>query len=80
MFFADYHTHTNFSSDSEAEMEHMIQKAISLGLKEIALTDHIDYRYPDPNFPFLFDYKNYAKKINLFREKYEKKNNHPFRC
>ncbi len=32
MFYSDYHVHTNFSSDSTAEMTDMIEKAISLGL------------------------------------------------
>ena len=32
MFFADYHIHTSFSSDSTSEMPKMIEKAIDLGL------------------------------------------------
>ncbi len=73
MFFADYHTHSNFSSDSDTPMEKNIEKAISLGLKEIAITDHIDFDYPDINYPFMFDYKEYAQKINSLRQKYENK-------
>lgn len=70
MFYADYHTHSSFSSDSDTPMEENIKKAISLGLKEIVATDHIDFDYPDPDYPFLFDYEPYSKEINRLREKY----------
>lgn len=73
MLYSDYHMHTNFSSDSETEMEAMIQKSIQLGLKEIAITDHIDYDYPDQNYPFLFEYESYAKQVHAFQEKYQDK-------
>lgn len=72
MFIADYHTHSNFSSDSEAPMQQMIEKAILLGLKEIALTDHLDYDYPDPVFPFLIDYNAYSKTLYTLKEKFKK--------
>lgn len=72
-FYADYHMHTNFSSDSDANIEDMIETAISLGLKEIAITDHLDYQYPDPEFPFLLDYDAYSQKIAQMQEKYSEK-------
>lgn len=40
---ADYHVHTSYSNDSTYPMEHVVQDAISLGLDEIAITDHVDY-------------------------------------
>lgn len=70
MFYADYHTHSSFSSDSDTPMEENIKKAISLDLKEIAATDHMDFAYPDPDYPFLFDYESYSKEIHRLREKY----------
>jgi histidinol-phosphatase (PHP family) len=70
MIYSDYHLHTNFSSDSDTDMEKMILQAIKLGLKEIAITDHIDFDYPDPDFPFLFDYTDYAKKIQQYQQLY----------
>lgn len=42
MLFVDYHTHTSFSYDSEATLDSMCKKAIEIGLKEIAFTDHLD--------------------------------------
>ena len=41
--FADYHVHTYYSDDSDCPMEQMVQKAIAIGLDEIAFTEHVDY-------------------------------------
>ena len=41
--FADYHVHTYYSDDSETPMEAQVERAISLGLREICFTDHVDY-------------------------------------
>ena len=40
---ADFHVHSEFSDDSHELMENQIEKAISLGLREICFTDHVDY-------------------------------------
>ena len=40
---ADYHVHTEFSNDSIYPMEEVVKDAISLGIKDICLTDHVDY-------------------------------------
>lgn len=40
---ADYHVHTAFSDDSVYPMEKVIRDAISMGLDEICITDHVDY-------------------------------------
>lgn len=42
---ADCHMHTSFSGDSEAPMEDMIERSIALGLKEITITEHMDYDF-----------------------------------
>lgn len=39
----DYHVHTEFSDDSVYPLEEVIQDAIRLGLREICITDHVDY-------------------------------------
>ncbi len=41
--FADYHVHTEFSDDSDYEMEQVVLDAINMGMKEICFTDHVDY-------------------------------------
>ncbi len=71
VFFADYHTHSCFSSDSTTPLEENIKQAISLGLKEIAVTDHIDFDYPDPEYPFLFDCSQYDFAIENLKQKYK---------
>lgn len=54
MFSADCHLHTSFSGDSEAPMEAMAARGISLGLKQMCFTEHLDLGYPpgqDPDNP-----------------------------
>ena len=41
--FADYHTHTEFSDDSDYPMEQAVEDAIAMGMDEICFTDHVDY-------------------------------------
>ncbi|MCD8090873.1 MAG: histidinol-phosphatase HisJ family protein [Clostridiales bacterium] len=66
MFFEDYHLHTNASSDSEAAAEDMIEKAIALGFREIALTDHVDF---DDRYTYT-DYNSYIPELIRLQEKY----------
>lgn len=67
MFKIDYHLHTNYSSDSDADMEDMILSAISKNIDEIAITDHVDYheKYEPPHYDDLIE------KFNLMKEKYK---------
>lgn len=71
MIISDYHNHTYFSADCDASAESMIEKAISLGLSRLCITDHMD---PDMNFPdmdFTFDIPEYQKKHKEWKEKYK---------
>lgn len=70
MYFSDYHVHSHFSDDCSESMEAMVKKAIELGLRELAFTDHVDFDYPDPNFPFLIDYDRYTEEFNAIKERY----------
>src|SRR5688572_11429267 len=52
----DYHIHTDNSFDSRASMQSMCQRAVELGLSELAFTDHfnnhlldIDIGYYNPD-------------------------------
>lgn len=72
MFKTDYHMHTNYSVDSDADMEDMILSSISKGLNEIAVTDHVDFNenYAPPHYDDFkrkfFEMKDkYSHKINL---------------
>ncbi len=65
--FADYHVHTSFSDDSECPMETMVQRALELGMDEIAFTEHVDYGVKtDLNC----DYEQYFAELSNMREKY----------
>lgn len=70
-YFADYHTHSDFSGDSQAPMEFMVRRAIELGLAELVFTDHVDYDYADPVFADI-DFDEYLRTFQHFKEKYRK--------
>lgn len=72
MIIADYHVHSDFSGDSKATMESMIERGIELGLKRICFTDHMDYDYPHKgDISFVFDPEPYVKKLQLLKEQYK---------
>ncbi|MGE4284144.1 MAG: histidinol-phosphatase HisJ family protein, partial [Clostridia bacterium] len=71
MILHDYHIHSSFSGDSQMAMDTACEKAISLGLKEIAFTDHVDFDYPDFDNVFMIDYKQYYKQYRELKEKYK---------
>ncbi len=51
---ADTHVHTEFSGDSSAPVRSQIEKALSLGMKELCITDHHDPDAPsDINFTLI---------------------------
>lgn len=71
MIIADYHVHSDFSSDGKATMEQMIEQAIKLNLKKLCFTDHMDYDYPAiGGYTFVFDPEEYVKKLEILKEKY----------
>lgn len=73
MILADYHVHSDFSSDSKTPMEQMIEKAIELGLKRLCFTDHMDYDYPAVgDYNFEFDPDEYVNKLIKLKKQYEK--------
>lgn len=62
----DYHMHTFFSADSEANPREHVLKAIEEGLDEICFTDHQDFHYPEMSFDmkdpdYYFDYMRKLK-------------------
>ena len=82
---ADYHVHTEFSEDSEYEMEEVVIDAIEKGLDEICFTDHVDFgvkldhgqqgttaRLDENGLPiYNVDYPRYFEKIAFLQEKYK---------
>ena len=78
----DLHTHSHFSVDSDADVFEMIEKAISLGLKAYAITDHCEVNrwYKEehyggtkiyPYFDFKSDYERSVEFISGIKERYE---------
>jgi len=66
----DYHVHTDFSDDCQTPMDDMIETAISRGISQIAITDHYDPDYPDPEFQFLIDFDKYYASLEAAEKKY----------
>lgn len=67
----DYHMHTKFSIDSEADPRLHILAAIDMGLSEICFTDHQDF---DRNGPLLkIDIDAYYQGIKLLKEEFKDK-------
>lgn len=64
----DYHLHTQFSFDSQADPEEHIKQAIALGLDEICFTDHYDFAYP--NADFTMNLSSYFQTMKALQEKY----------
>lgn len=75
MIIADQHLHTSYSTDSEASMKDMVEKAISLGLKQINFTDHNDFGFPEikgyENPPFVLNVDSYLYSLLSLREQYK---------
>lgn len=65
---ADCHLHTEFSTDSSTPVELQIRQAISLGMKAVCITDHMDMDFPGGEFQL--DTDRYVPRILQLREQY----------
>jgi len=65
--FYDLHVHTEFSCDSRSTMEAMCRQAVSLGLQQIAFTDHVDYIPADIGYGY-FRPQAYCDQISHCRD------------
>lgn len=70
----DCHMHSSFSADSRTEMETMILKALSLGLKGICFTEHLDPDYPPTpdHQTFHLDLSGYGDRAAFLKQKYSR--------
>jgi len=66
----DYHTHTNVSCDSQATMAEMCRRALALGIREIAFTEHFDPMPGDICHDF-YNPADYFAKLAAAREEFE---------
>lgn len=65
----DYHMHTCFSGDSEADPREHVKQAILMGLDEICFTDHRDFDYPIDSFDL--DVEKYYQTIMALKEEFK---------
>ena len=65
----DYHMHTCFSADSNANPREHILMAIEKGLNEICFTDHKDFQYP--GCPFDLDADAYFYTLRQLQKEFE---------
>ena len=68
MITADFHTHTDFSTDSDQPMEGAVAALIEKGVKTVCFTEHMDMDYPGGEF--LLDTAAYRAELMRLREKY----------
>lgn len=81
MNLIDCHTHTQFSVDSEADINEMIERACELGLAAYAITDHCECNrwYSEDHYPgedtyryfnFGRDFENSVSAVTKLKEHY----------
>ena len=73
MYYSDYHLHTEFSGDSNQNIEQLIEWAVSLGLKEIAITDHFEYDIEGMTDEFVLKLPQYVEKVLELQSRYKSK-------
>ncbi len=69
MILSDYHVHSSFSGDSQAEMRTVIDAAVYKGINNLCFTEHHDIDLPPSNICFLLDIPAYQE--TFFRLKRE---------
>lgn len=67
-FYGDYHTHTNYS-DGRGSLEDNIKAAASVGLREIAISDH-GFSSPGVGALTLTKFRKQQNELPILREKY----------
>ncbi|GAB6106843.1 histidinol-phosphatase HisJ family protein [Fusibacter bizertensis] len=72
-FKMDFHTHCNYSPDSDTPMEEMIIAAIKKGITDLSFTDHVDIDADIDAYPqdWDFDRDAYEKDILNMKGKYQ---------
>lgn len=68
--YSDYHVHSLFSFDSKEKPETMIERAITLGMKQICFTEHQDFNWPVASENPMIDFKKYNTAITDLKNKY----------
>lgn len=69
-YICDSHIHTYFSTDSEGDVRETIERAISLGMSHMAITDHQDFGYPGEDFKLIKEIDKYFDTLLPLKEEY----------
>ena len=67
----DFHIHTSFSGDSQTPARTQIEQCISLGMKELCITDHHDYDSGMEEEIFLLNFDTYLPALHTLRQEYQ---------
>jgi histidinol-phosphatase (PHP family) len=65
----DCHIHSSFSPDSSEKIEDIVDYCIKNNIKTIGISDHYDFRNPDPLFSKGFDIDSYVSAIERVSKK-----------
>ena len=68
-YLSDYHMHSKYSFDGIQTIEQAIEKAISMNINEICMTEHISFDPDDKSYNY-FNFKDYENEINELSIKY----------
>lgn len=73
----DFHVHTNYSPDSTAKMESMIEAAIKNNITDLAITDHVDLDadLEGTALDWNFDRNQFEREILRYKDLYRHKIN-----
>ena len=66
----DYHFHTDFSGDSQTPMRAQLERALSLGMTSLCVTDHHDYDV-DSVIDFTLQTDQYFEAMSALRDEYK---------
>lgn len=72
MIISDYHLHSEFSGDSTQDIEEIAKEAVKHGLKEIAITDHLEYDIEGMTDVWVLKTDKYAQRVAMLKDKYKK--------
>ena len=72
VILVDYHLHTNNSFDGTQTIDELCKAAISLGLDEVAVTDHMDI-FEGKSYGYILDCDKTFTDIEYAKEKYKGK-------
>lgn len=70
----DFHMHTEYSTDSSADVRSMLEASVARGLKTVCVTDHLDMDYPPDeelgDAAFQLDIETYFADLTGIKEEY----------